>query len=287
MNFKIGVFSASFRIGLRKGIVKANEFGVDGVQMFAKFEKERFLNPDNLTKEKRKDLKDFVQSNGLVISALCGELGQPGFTDKEQNKFRIEKTKKILQLASDLGTTIVTSHIGLIPKDVNHPRWEIIHKACEKIGEYAEELGIYYAIETGPEKAFVMKKFLDSLNSKRIKINFDPANLVMVAGDDPVEAVETLKEYIVHTHAKDGIRKKYLDTEVLFNYSGNLRHEGFNVRDYYQEVPLGEGHVDFDKYLKMLEKIGYKGFLTIEREVGDNPESDIRKAVEFLKSKMI
>ena len=36
------------------------------------------------------------------------------------------------------------------------------------------------------------------------------------------------------------------------------------------------------EYLKALDDIGYKGFLTIEREVGDNPEADIRKAVSFL-----
>jgi sugar phosphate isomerase/epimerase len=52
------------------------------------------------------------------------------------------------------------------------------------------------------------------------------------------------------------------------------------------EVPLGEGSVDWPNYLKALEEIGYNGFLTIEREVGDDPERDIRAAVEFLKNQM-
>ena len=50
------------------------------------------------------------------------------------------------------------------------------------------------------------------------------------------------------------------------------------------ELPLGEGDVDFPAYLKALDDIGYKGFLTIEREVGDDPEGDIRKAVDFLRA---
>ena len=55
---------------------------------------------------------------------------------------------------------------------------------------------------------------------------------------------------------------------------------------YFEEVPLGTGSVDFSVYLKALEDIGYKGFLTIEREVGDNPEADIKTAVDFLRRTM-
>ena len=52
------------------------------------------------------------------------------------------------------------------------------------------------------------------------------------------------------------------------------------------ELPLGEGDVDFPAYFKALNDIGYKGFLTIEREVGDDPEKDIGNAVNFLKGYM-
>ncbi len=111
-----------------------------------------------------------------------------------------------------------------------------------------------------------MRAFLDSLGAKGLRVNYDPANLVMVADDDPVQGVYVLREYIIHTHAKDGIRK------------------GENL---WQEVPLGKGSVDFDKYLAALNDIGYKGYLTIEREVGDNPAADIKMAVEFLKEKLL
>ena len=126
-----------------------------------------------------------------------------------------------------------------------------------------------------------MKGFLDNLDTKGIKVNFDPANLVMVVGDDPVRGVEILKDYIIHTHAKDGIMLQKTDAERI--YGGE---KGFRGDQYYRETPLGEGSVDFDNYLKALYSIGYKGFLTIEREVGEHPEEDIRKAVEFLKLKI-
>jgi len=105
----------------------------------------------------------------------------------------------------------------------------------------------------------------------------------MVTGDDPVKAVYTLREYIVHTHAKDGIQCYAEAPEVV--YSGHSEDDVIVTSPAFIEEPLGEGAVDFDRYLKALEDIGYKGYLTIEREVGDDPEGDIRKAVQFLKSK--
>jgi sugar phosphate isomerase/epimerase len=51
---------------------------------------------------------------------------------------------------------------------------------------------------------------------------------------------------------------------------------------YFEEVPLGTGGVHFPTYLQALDEIGYKGFLTIERECGDNPRADIQTAIDHL-----
>ena len=109
-------------------------------------------------------------------------------------------------------------------------------------------------------------------------VNLDPANFVMVTGDDPVQAVYTLKDYIVHTHAKDGRRLHYVEPEVLY---GMVESEMLQDASFI-ELPLGQGDVDFPNYLKALHDIGFQGFLTIEREVGDDPEADIGLAVRFL-----
>ena len=52
----------------------------------------------------------------------------------------------------------------------------------------------------------------------------------------------------------------------------------------FTELPLGEGKVPFPEYLKALDEIGYHGFLTIEREVGEDPHADIQKAADYLKN---
>lgn len=276
MEFKIGVLVDSFRLSIKEGISKAKKVGAEGIQIYAVNGK---MAPENLSQLQRKEVLDMVLSNGLVISALCGDMGG-GFANKKDNVWKIQKSKRIMELAKDLNTSIVTTHIGVIPEDTAHPRWSILQEACEQLGAYGDEVGASFAIETGPETSAVLKKFLDSLTSRGVKVNLDPANLVMVTGDDPVQAVYNLKDYIIHTHAKDGIMLRRENPEIIY---GMIEHE-IQKGEAFQEVPLGQGSVNFPEYLKALNSIGYKGFLTIEREVGENPEEDIRTAVEFLKS---
>jgi len=278
-DFSIGVIIDSFRAGVREGVKKAAALGAQGIQVYATGGEMR---PQNLSPAQRKEFLGFVKSNGLVISALCGDLGGGGFMKPEKNAVKIEKSKRILDLAKDLETDVVTTHIGVVPSDPSDPRYKVLQEACGELAAYADEIGAHFAIETGPETSAVLRVFLDSLGSRGVGVNLDPANLVMVTGDDPVLAVHTLKDYIVHTHAKDGVQLFYKDPEVVYGLAEDVIVTGPS----FMEVPLGEGSVDFPAYLKALKDIGYKGFLTIEREVGDKPEKDIAAAVSFLKEKM-
>jgi len=283
---KIGVIVDSFKVGLREGLVKAKEVGTDGVQIYAVSGE---MDPDNLSAAQRKELKDYISSLGLEISALVGDLAGHGFQDKNENPWKIEKSKRILDLAVELGTNVVTTHIGIVPDDVNGEIYHSMQKACEELSNYATSLNAYFAIETGPETSAHLKSFLDTLSTNGLSVNFDPANMVMVTGDDPVQGVHNLKDYIVHTHAKDGIRLHQVDPRIIYGSLGfePLSHEKLAEMaadgEFLREVPLGEGKVDWPAYIQALQDIGYKGYLTIEREVGTNPEADIAKAVQFLK----
>ena len=277
-NFPIGAMLESFRLDTPEAIKKAAEIGAKGIQMYATYGDHA---PENMTTAARKELLDMVKSNGLVFSAICGDLGM-GFGNAEKNPQLIEKSKRIMELAKELETDVVTTHIGVVPQDSEHPRYKIMQEACYELSRYADSLDAHFAIETGPETSAVLKSFLDSLGSKGVAVNLDPANLVMVTGDDPVGAVYNLKDYIVHTHAKDGKKLFHKDPEIIY---GVIEEEIKTGRSF-QEVPLGEGGVDFAKYLAALEDIGYRGFLTIEREVGDDPAKDIAMAADFLRRKM-
>ncbi len=272
--FPIGVLLESFKLPIIESLDKAKELGMDGVQIRVT---DGELTPENLTPEKRRELLKAVKDRGLTVSALCGDIGR--FDDPEINPGRIERSKRILDLALDLETDVVTTHIGVVPKESSHPRYGIMQEACGELARYADSLRAHFAIETGPEEAATLKAFLDGLHSTGVAVNLDPANFVMVTGDDPVQAVYTLKDYIVHTHAKDGKRLRYVEPEIVYG----LAEADMLGSSSFIELPLGEGVVDFPAYLKALEDIGFKGFLTIEREVGDDPGKDIAAAVGFLK----
>ena len=273
--FPIGVIIDSFRTDTVSAVKKAAEVGADGIQVYATRGE---MSPENMDASKRSEFRKLVADNGLVISALCGDLGG-GFANKDENPARVEKSKRILDLAKELGTDVVTTHIGVVPTDKSVDRYKIMQEACAELAEYADSVQAHFAIETGPETSAVLKEFLDSLNSTGVAVNLDPANLVMVTGDDPAGAVYNLRDYIVHTHAKDGKQLFYKDPEIVYG----VKSDPIVTGPSFEEVPLGEGSVPWEKYLAALEDIGFRGFLTIEREVGDNPEKDIRSAVEFLK----
>lgn len=277
-HFPISVMTCSFRVELPIALKNAAALNAQGVQIAIS---ERELVPEKLNSSRRKEILDMIKSNGLVVSALCGDLGM-AFDNPVRNADLIERSKRILDLAKDLETNVVTTHIGVVPKDKTHPRYAVMQDACGQLSEYADSLNAHFAIETGPETAAVLKEFLDSLHSKGVAVNLDPANLVMVTGDDPVRAVYTLKDYIVHTHAKDGRQLIMKDPELIYG----IIEDEIDAQQAFIELPLGQGDVDFPNYLKALDDIGYRGFQTIEREVGDDPDTDIRTAVHYLKGLM-
>lgn len=265
MKRKIGVIIDSLKLGIKRGIEKAAELGADGFQIYVT---EGEMAPERMSAGDRRDFRKLVQSQGLVISALCGDMGK-GLLNPSTNPEVIARSKAFIDLAVDLGTNIVTTHIGFLPHDERAREWEIGREAVTELARYAQPRGCCFASETGPEPPVLLKKFLDQIPSAGIKVNYDPANLVMLGPFDHIGGVQVLKDFIVHTHAKDGVC-------LLKNESGGMNS--------FLEVPLGEGGVAFRHYLKALDDIGYDGFLTIEREGGADPVSDVQKAIRFLRS---
>ena len=275
-SFPIGVILHAFRRPYAEALDMAAALGAQGIQVHG-VKGEVTVDMDGA---KRRAFLGEVRARGLAISALCGDMGH-GFGDPEKNVHTVAHSKRILDLALELDTKIVTTHIGVVPSDPAHPRYRIMQDACGELARYADSVGAHFAIETGPETAQCLRDFLDSLHSTGVSVNLDPANLVMVMKDDSVRAVYTLGKYIVHTHAKDGRQLFFRDPEKIYGLIP-MTEEERNTPSY-KEVPLGEGDVDFPAYLRALDEVGYQGFLTIEREVGNTPGEDIAGAFGFLK----
>jgi len=254
-NLKIGV--ALWSLGQAPGFTdfehlldKAVSTGVKGVQPWCVDEKKWgltcALDPERcVTAEQRRNVRKACEKRGLAISGFCAQLAGPktlgGFGEEEGLEARLSKTRAALRLAADIGSPIVTTHIGPIPEDRGGSTYARFLKSVINVVKDGEKSGGIFALETGQESAAGLKQFIEDVGSPNLKVNYDPANMLQ---HGPVEGVEILKEYIVHTHAKDKDPQTGKPT-------------------------VGQGAVPWKEYLAALKRSGYDGWYAVEDESGD------------------
>jgi len=285
---KIATLADWFGVGVIGGIKESQRCGAEGVQLFAIKE----LDPYEITPAKIAEIKKAANDHGQTVTALCGELssinsGGHGLEIANENPPLVDYLKRVIDLAAEFDCYVTTTHIGIIPEDKNNAAYDALQKACAELSNHAAKMNAWLAIETGPEPVTRLCEFTDSIPGGRIAINYDPANLVMVTNDDEVKGVYTAGKRIVHTHAKDGILKKYMGPEHIYTIFAEGGVEALaSLSDMFLETPLGQGAVRWPEYLGALRDIGYDGYLTIEREVGKDAAADIQMAVGFLKEQL-
>jgi sugar phosphate isomerase/epimerase len=132
--------------------------------------------------------------------------------------------------------------------------------------QLADEKGVTLAFETGQETAELLRSTLDELRAPNLKVNFDPANMLLYDMGDPIRAVEILGPDIRSVHVKDARRPA-----VPGRWG--------------EEVPLGQGEVDIRRFIQTLKRVGYTGPLVVEREVGDRAGRlrDVAHGLAFLR----
>ena len=183
--FPIGVMLESFHKPAAEAMDAARALGAQGLQVYATptaLEQKGITTP-----AAQKEFFKMVKDHGLVISALCGDLGH-GFGNPDLNPDLVEKSKRILDLAMEFETNIVTTHIGVVPSDPSHPALQDHAGRVRRAGRLCRHPERALRHRDRPrDLPLVLKGFLDSLHSTGVAVNLDPANLVMVTGDDPVQ----------------------------------------------------------------------------------------------------
>jgi L-ribulose-5-phosphate 3-epimerase len=188
-----------------------------------------------------------------------------GFGDPALRKERLERLAWALDRTRALGLTDLMFHAGFLPEPGDPDRKPFLDTLAKAAGMAAAK-GITVAFETGQETADLLRRTLDDLKCPNAKINFDPANVLLYDMGDPLRAVEILGPDIRSVHVKDANRTKVPGT-------------------WGAEVPLGKGEVNIKQFIGTLKKVGYRGPLCIEREVGDQEARvhDIAHGVRYLK----
>ena len=146
---KIGVVLESFRKPFAEAVKEAKRIGLDGIQAYAG---QAF--PFDATSAQLAEVKKYVNGEGLCFSAVCGDFGCAMYY--ERDRAMIDREKRILEMAKELGTDIVTTHIGVVPETKNCVQYESMHEVCKELADFAKSIDGHFAVETGPEKAEVL-----------------------------------------------------------------------------------------------------------------------------------
>ncbi len=188
-----------------------------------------------------------------------------GFGNPATRSERLERLQWALDRTRALGLADLTLHGGFIPEP-GQPGRKPFLDTLGKVSALAQARGVTVAFETGQETADLLRLTLDELKCANLKVNFDPANMLLYDKGDPIRAVEILGPNIRSVHVKDANRTNKPGT-------------------WGEEVPLGRGQVNIRRFIQTLQKVGYSGPLCIEREVGNQQErtADIAHGIRYLK----
>ncbi len=192
-----------------------------------------------------------------------------GFGDPATRPERLERLRWALDRTRALGLSDMMLHAGFIPEPGDPERTGFLD-TLGQVSQLGQEKGITIAFETGQETADLLRLTLDELRCPNLKVNFDPANMLLYDKGDPLRAVEILGPDIRSVHVKDANRTRVPGT-------------------WGEEVPLGQGQVNIRAFVQTLKKVGYQGPLCIEREVGDQDQrfADIAHGIRLLRECLV
>ncbi len=201
------------------------------------------------------DIPTVVKTIGLVPAAT--------------RESRLREMLDISDFASALGCDAIALHLGFVPHDPTDSDYADIIRVTRQLCDHAGSHGQFLHLETGQETVDGLIEFIDRVERQNLKVNFDPANMILYGAGEPIEALRKLGSHVRSVHCKDGT---WSDQPGV---------------TWGKEVALGQGDVDMKAYLMALKEIGYEGPLTIEREIPQDPmrqKAEIGGAIELLKT---
>ena len=235
-------------------------------------------NPRLFTDETARQVKDLSLKYKVEVTSFWCGWGGPAVWDFVQGPLtlglvppayrqeRLQTLKQGADFSTSLGVKNIITHAGFIPENLTDPEYLPVLETLRDLAEYCRMRRLNFLFETGQETPVVLLRVIEDIGLDNVGVNLDPANLILYGKGNPVDALDVIGKYVWDVHAKDG----------LYPTSG---------RSLGQEVPIGQGQVNFPLLLARLKALGYDGMLTIEREItGEQQTRDILAARQYLES---
>ena len=258
---KIGVVLESMGLPFRQGLPQAAKMGAAGVQVDAAHD----LSPERLTETARREMKNLLRTYAQDLTALNCPL-RHGLDVGENQQPRLEYIRRTMSMAFEMGPRVVIAPLAKLPGDTEPERARLLREALLDLGRHGDRVGTVLALEVGMDEPEAVAAYLDTFDVGSLKVNYDPANL-LVNGFDPIKGIVPLHRRIAHTHARDARQSM--------------------VSRGSQEVALGAGDIDWLSYVAALAAVEYRGWMTVERETGDDRLKDVERGVKFLKRMLV
>ncbi|MGA2031715.1 MAG: sugar phosphate isomerase/epimerase family protein [Thermoguttaceae bacterium] len=257
-DWPLGVF-ASIDAGLGVRLEVARDLGVPTIQLHAPHKASR-------TPERARAFLAQLEALGIRITVVFGGFEGESYADiptvaqtvglvpPATRAARTREMKEIADFARLLGVDAVGLHLGFVPHDPADPLYREVLAVTRDLCDHCRRQQQRVHLETGQESADALLRFLTDAECDNLFVNFDPANMIMYGSGDPIEALSKVGSFVRSVHCKDA------------------RWAARPGEEWGSEVPLGEGDVGMERFLRTLAAVGYDGPLTIEREISQEPE---------------
>lgn len=191
----------------------------------------------------------FAAFNGEDYADIPTVESTVGFIPKGTRREREARMLAVSDFGAAIGAPSIAVHVGFVPEDKSHPDYtamvDLVRRVCDHSAKHKQT----FHLETGQEPAQVLLQFFKDVNRPNLRINFDPANMILYGTGDPIEALGILAPHVASVHAKDGDWPPKGVPGALGT-----------------ERPLGQGSVGMERFVAKLKEIGYKSPMNVERE---------------------
>lgn len=187
-----------------------------------------------------------------------------GLVPRATRTARMDALKQTSDFAALLGIRQLQTHCGFLPEDPADPLYAEAVAAIREVARHCAGNGQMFLMETGQETPTTMSRAIQDVAQPNLGVGLDTANLILYGKANPVDAVDIIGPHVRSMHAKDG------------RWPTDPMKLG-------EEVLIGTGLVNFQVVLTKLHRLGYRGAVTIEREIsGPQQIADVRQEKVYL-----
>jgi L-ribulose-5-phosphate 3-epimerase len=171
-----------------------------------------------------------------------------GLVPRQFREARVAALKQASDFARQCGIPAFETHCGFLPENPNDPLYKEAIAAIREVAAHCRRNGQTFLYHAGQETPVTLLRTMQDVGLDNQGVGLDTANLIMCGKGHPIDALDVYGRHLKAVNAKDGL------------YPTDAKQLG-------KETPLGQGKVDFPRFLRRLKELGYQSPIIIEREI--------------------